>query len=216
MCDCDKIVKKCISAVNKFLYLDRVDKSRIRHYTDLNNIANKKVKECIELAHEYQRENDITGECITNSILLSNILRCFGYDNYYPRLVLSVGGYDLGERYTPHMITYSRDTDTVLDMSYVNYWEVCDRDFYYSFAVNKILSEATDKKIITAQKRFDIYNNFYGLDESRDETALELDYHKQTYYNELLKYIKDNTNYAELDKLELIKTRKYDFWTYDT
>ena len=216
MCECDKIVKKCIGAINKFFYLDRVDKTKIRHYTDLNNIANKKIRECIELAHEYQQENGITGECITNSILLCDILKCFGYDNYYPRLVLSVGGYDLGERYTPHMITYSRDTDTILDMSYVNYWEVKERDFYFSFAVNKILSEATDKKIITAKKRFDIYNNFYGLDESRNETVLQLDYHKQTYYNELLKYIKDNTNYDELTKLELIKMRKYDFWTYDT
>ena len=66
MCECDKIVKKCIGAINKFFYLDRVDKTKIRHYTDLNNIANKKVKECIELAHEYQREIGITGECITN------------------------------------------------------------------------------------------------------------------------------------------------------
>jgi len=214
MCECDKIIKKCIAEVKKYFYFNCVDKSRIRHYIDLNNIANKKVKECIEIAFEYQRENDITGECITNSILLCDILRCFGYENYYPRMVLSIGGYDLGEYYTPHMIVYSRDTDTVLDMSLVNYWEVYERDFYYSFAVNKILTEACDKKIITPEKRFDIYNNFYGINESCNETALELDYHKQTYYNELLTYIKDNTNYAELENLELIKTRKYDFWTY--
>jgi len=212
ICNCDKIIKKCITEFKKFFYLDRVDKSRIRHYTDLNNIADKKVKECIELAHKYQRENNITGECITNSILLYDILRAFGYNDYYPRMVLSVGGYDLGEYYVPHMITYNRDKDTILDMSWGNFWEVCERDFYYSFSINKILREAVDKKIITAKKRRSIYDHYYGLNESSDEPATELDCGKRQYYNDLLKYIKDNTEYEELKKIELIRTRLCDIW----
>ena len=207
---CNAIIKRCNEFNKIFYFEDCVDKTKIRHYTDLNNISCEKVKRCIELAFEYQKENKINGECITNAILLYDILRAFGHDNYYPRMTLSVGSFG-EEYYTPHMIVYNRDTDTILDMSWGNYWEVTERDFYYSFAVNKILKEAVDKKIITGEKRFERYEHYCALNECSNETITGLDYGKRRYYNELLKYIKENTEYVELEKINP-QLRLGDIW----
>ena len=211
ICECKKVIDKCVAGFKKILWLDRVDYNKYKNYTILNNIENKKVLRCIQLSFEYQEVNNISGECITNSILFYDILKCFGYF-FNPRMVLSVGGYDLGENYTPHMVNYCEKLNIIIDSSYINYCEVKNKDFWYSFSLNKILKEATDKKIITPAKRFDIYRHYYDLNESCGDTIYELDYEKQLYYNNLLKYIKDNTGYYELDLLRPVNTYTQDLW----
>ena len=173
-------------------------KYKIYDKSAVNKCLDSKLQECLDVAFQYQQSNNITGECITNSILFANICKALGERDYTPITVLSVGGYDLGERYTPHVVNYNRCTATILDASYVNWWEIEERDFYYTFPINRVLREAVGKNIISAEERFNIYNDFFGLDESVDLHPAELDCGKRMYYNELLDHIESTVDCDEL------------------
>lgn len=200
-----KVFDKCIAKIKTALWLDRVEINNYKHYTILNNINNQKVKRCIDLSFEYQKTNNINDQSITNSILFYDILKCFGYF-FQPVMILSVGSADLVEHYTPHMVNYCSKLNMIIDTSWINYLEVTQKKFWYSFYMNNILEEAVKKKIITNEKRFNVYTRYYEMNKINSYTVYELDYCKKIYYNNVLNYIKNNTKYTELKLLKPVNT----------
>lgn len=201
---CGELHKHLVQSIKNFCSPNRItNKSNITKYRVVNNVLDDFILHLLNVSNTYQSKHFIRDMCLTNSLLFRDILKLVFYD-YEVVCGVLVMKIDCAEWYIPHIVLYDKTTDTIIDSSWWSNRNISETCGYFTFNATKVLNRAFHKKKINEEERLQSLNHFYGLHEDTFIDTNDLDDDKKEYYNNLLKYLQQKTNYSILHKLDFL------------
>ena len=209
----NNIKNENIKKSNKY-YKNIIDCRKFKCYRTTNSFDSDILQKLLELSNRYQELNDVQNMCLTNSFLFKQILDELGYKNFNLKTGMWVMRLDCKEFLIAHVVLYNKIDDILLDPSW---WASRNTDpngyggdgGYFTFDVKAVINEAFNKNKIDSVER--AIANFNQLDECTAMTVEDVDYNNSRYYCNVLKYLKNNTDYKLLERIDY-----YDFDSDDS